>query len=433
MERGSINGTPVWVRVVDSQIGERLAIKEAPFVNGAIVQRLGITPERLSVEFRLVNDGVWVTSDSVAASAELRATIVFGGPFEVFIPSRGELRNLELAEPAQIKTFDDAQEQIAEGSLSLIQASPQPVLEDDAAAQTTSAISALSSASQIDLTDRTPAIGPFEAFFDTFNAALDWMDEVFADITSAFEPVNDVAGQISSLRNRLERLASTPDRLAFEFYRTGARLLALIPPLAQQGNPRNGTTAVQDPTSDAQSEVFQRALDRAVTFDSGIAPTQGDILGGSASEEDIQENDERAAARSVCLSMMVASVCFAATAATFTTSDAIVDLAVSLSPAVSRALNVEDIDRRVYEHTRITWKATLKFLQEQAGALPRLKTYVTKRDTDLYTLLPVLYTEDLAGLDAVQTAVTQIFLINELDDAFTIRAGTPIRYLDPLA
>ena len=432
MERGSINGTPVWIRVVSSQVGERLAVKEAPFVDGAVVQRLGIMPERITVEFKLVNDGVWVTSDASAASAELRATIVFGGPFTVFMPSRGELRNLDLAEPATIKPFDEGQEGIAEGTLTLIELDPFPVLEEDASSVVTGAISALSLASQSDLADRIRET-PFDAFFDNFNAALDWMLAVQSEIASAFQPVNDVIGDIASIRTNLATLATTPRQLAFQFYRTGARLLALIPALAQQGDAREGSSAVQDPTADVQSSVMQSALDQGADYDSEIPPTQGDILGDAASDEDLQENAERAAAQSVILSAVVASVCFAATSATFATGDSIVALAESLSTAVARALGVDDIDREVYEQTRIAWKATLRYLQQQAGALPRIRTYVTQQETDVYTLLPILYAEDLASLDEVEKAVSQIVTINEIDDPFEIIAGTSIRYLDPVA
>jgi prophage DNA circulation protein len=433
MERGSINGTPVWIRVVDTTIGERVAIKESPFVNGAVVRRLGGMPERFTIEFKLVNDGVWITSDAETAALELRATIAFGGPFTVLIPSRGEIRDLDLAEAVSIKPFDDAQEGIAEGRLSLIKGDPFPILQDDAAALVASSISSLAAASQSDLAERVPEVGVFQAFLDTFNETLDWMDDVAGIIGAAFEPVNDVAGEIATLRTDLERLVGTPERLVNQFYRTGARLLSLVPSLAQQGDARNGSTAVQDPTSDAQADVYKQALALATDFDSGLPPTQGDVLGDAASEEDRQENDERAAAQSVSLSMMVASVCLATTSSTFSTSNAIVELSEALLPTVERALDVLEIDPEVYEQTRITWKATLKFLQEQAGALPRLRSHITDRDTDAYTLLPDLYPDDLDGLEQVELAVNQIATINQIEDVGEIPADTTIRYLRPLA
>lgn len=433
MERGSINGTPVWVRVVDTSLGERIAVKESPFVNGAIIRRLGGMPERFTIEFKLVDDGVWITSDAETAALELRATIAFGGPFTVLIPSRGEIRDLDLAEAVSLKPFDDAQEGIAEGRLSLIQGDPFPILQDDAAALVTSSISALAAASQSDLAQRVPEVGVYQAFLDTFNEALDWMDNVAGIIGSALEPVNDVAGDIAMLRSDLESLVATPERLANEFFRTGARLLSLVPSLAQQGSARNGSTAVQDPTSDAQADVYKQALGLATDFDSGLGPTQGDILGDAASEEDLQENDERAAAQSVSLGMMVASVCLAITSSTFSTSNAIVELSEAMLPTIERALDVPEIDPEVYEQTRIAWKATLKFLQEQAGALPRLRSHVTARETDAYTLLPELYPDDLVGLEQIELAVNQIATINQIEDVGEIPAGATVRYLRPIA
>ena len=60
MERGSINDVPVFIRVAELNGSERTVIKEAPNVDGATVVTLGQAPQRLRVDFMLIQDGEWI-------------------------------------------------------------------------------------------------------------------------------------------------------------------------------------------------------------------------------------------------------------------------------------------------------------------------------------------------------------------------------------
>jgi hypothetical protein len=70
VERGSINDVPVFIRTTALSGAERTTIKEAPNVDGATAITLGQAPQRIRVDFMLIQDGEWIVADYETASLE---------------------------------------------------------------------------------------------------------------------------------------------------------------------------------------------------------------------------------------------------------------------------------------------------------------------------------------------------------------------------
>ncbi len=431
MERGAINGVPVWIRLVELTGGERTVVKEAAGVDGALIETQGNLPDRFRVEFTLIQDGVAITTDIETATLELRAMLLEGGPFTISIPTFGEATNMWLAEPYTLKFFDESRLRVTEGSASLVQGRPLIVLTDNAAGNVQAAISALSEAAALDFGARAPDIGFFQAALDALDAAIAWLEATQALIGSAFQPVNQFAGQIQTLKTNTEQLLQAPQNFASQFLVTATGLLSLVPSLATQGDPRTGSAAVQDPSSDKPAIVYTEALGTGTAFDEDLPPTQGDVLEENASEEDLQEIDEVASATSLTMTGVTSSVCLAITSTNFALVNSVFTVAEALEPAFEKLFTLTNLDYRVYQRARALRAATRQFLSEQAAGLPRLRNFTATRETDVFDILPDLY-EQLDSEDQVQAAVESLCQLNSIPEPYRILPETTLKYLDPL-
>jgi hypothetical protein len=432
MERGAINGVPVWIKILELTGNERTVIKEAPGVDGAVVETQGQAPQRYRVDFTLIQDGEVITSDVETASFELRAMLLDGGPFTLNGPVFEEITGLWLDSGGYtIKFFDETKLQISEGSITFVEAEPFIILSDDAIADVGSAVSGLSEAAATDFGGRMPDDGvPDQNALDVLDEVNDWLDRAQARISTAFEPVNDVAAEIEILRGQQEQLLQTPQNFASSVISTASRLMNLVPSLSSQGDPRDGSAAVQDPTNDKPAVVYIESLIDGENFDDDVPAPQGEIV-DPPSTEDLTEIDEGNAARSLAFSAFTVSTCLAITATGFTTANSVLDVADALEPVFERLFALPNLDYRVYGQGQALRVSTLKFLSEQAAALPRIRTYTTTRETDPFDILPTLY----ATLDSeaqVQAAVDSLVALNSLGGDYEIPAETVLTYLDPL-
>lgn len=433
MLRGAINGVPVWIKVLEITGNERTVIKEAPGVDGASIETQGQGPRRFRVDFTLIQDGDLIVDDVETAGFDLITMLLEGGPFTLEAPEFGEVTGLWL-DPGgyTINWLDEAQLGIKSGSVTFVEGEPFVILSADLTADVEGAISALSEAASLDFAARMPDAGvPDINAIDVLNAINDWLDETQAAISAAFEPVNDVAGSISALRGQLEQLLTTPDRFASQVISTGAQLLGLVPALSQQGDPRTGSAAVQDPSNDKPATTYVEALENGLNFDDDVPTPQGEII-DPPSEEDLAEIDEGNAARSLAFSTFTISVCFAILSTNFATANSVVQVAAALEPVFGRLFALPDLEYRVYGQGQVLRTSTLKYLSNVAAGLPRLRTYTTTRTTDPFDILPDIYTSDFVGADQVQAAVDSIIALNSLGDDFEIPPETVLTYLDPL-
>ena len=433
MERGSINDIPVFIKTTGLTGTERTVIKEAPNVDGATVVTLGQAPQRLRVDFMLIQDGEWIVADYETASLNLRAMLLAGGPFTIRVPVLGEVTGLWLDGEYTLTLYDETRQLASEGSLTLIDAQPQLVLSESAISAVESAISFLSKAQASDFARRQSLSGPYDGQLETLQAGLDWMSETLGKISSAFGSVNNVAGSIQTLSSQLEQLLNAPQTFAMQFMGTALQLLSLVPSLASQGNTDTGSAAVQDPASDKAADTFVNALDDGVTFNVGAPPLQADQV-PTPSIEDLEEVDEVAAATSLVFSSVVVATCLAITSTPFATVNSVLAVADALEPAFEALFALDNLDRDVYQHARVMRQATRQFLADTAAALPRLLTYTVVVTTDVFSLIPVLYT-DLGAIndDVLQGAVDSVIDINGLGpEMLRLLPGTTIRYLDPV-
>jgi len=430
MERGTINGLPVWIRLAELTLMERTVINEAPKIDGAVVEPQGQTPQRYRCEFMLINDGQWIVEDYETATLDLRTMFLFGGPFTVSLPLIGELTGLWMSEPVSMKFFDDQRLTLSEGSVTFVEARPFPILAESPAANIEGAITDLSRAAALDFADRIPAEGPTEGALAVLDAAAQWLSDTQSLISAAFEPVNNFAGAVQDIADRTEQLLAAPQNYASFVISTAAGLLSLVPSLSRQGDPLTGSAAVQDAGNDKPAVVFVEALETGATFDEDVPTPQGEIV-DEPSVEDLEEIDESNSARSLTLTAVVCSVCLAVIETDFATVNSILAVAESLEPAFEALFNLDGLDHRVYQEARRLRASTRQFLAQTAAGLPRLRTYTATRDTDLFDVLPELY-ERLDGEDQVQAAVDSIDALNSIPDPLSIVKGTTLRFLDPL-
>jgi len=430
MERGEINGVPVWLKVTDLTGNERTIVKEAPGVDGAVIEVQGQAPQRYRLEFMLIQDGEWITSDAETATLELRSMLLSGGPFTVSIPTLGELTDLWLAEAYSIKFYDETRLTISEGSIALIEGQPYIILSDDAVSNVESAIGALSAAVGRDFARRAPAAGFDDGPVLTLDAFGEWLSDTQALISSAFEPVNDFSSDIQTLRGNLQSLLSTPGDFASRAMATAVGVLSLVPSLSAQGSQQNGSAAVQDFSNDKPAIVLVEALGTGAGFDDDVPTPQGETLGNDASEEDLEELDQIESARTTALAAVLVGNCLAITSTNFATVDSVLAVSEALEPAFERLFALGGLDYQVYAQARALRAATRKVLSDQAAGLPRLRRFVCQRDTDVLDILPDLY--DLVSEDQVQAAVDSLTALNQLYDPMDIRRGTELRYLDPV-
>lgn len=433
MERGTINDIPVFIRTTEISGTERTVIKEAPNVDGATAITLGQAPQRIRVDFMLIQDGEWIVADYETASLDLRAMLLGGGPFTLRAPVIGEVTNLWIDGTYTLTVYDETRQLASEGSITLIDAEPQLILSDSARLSVQSAIQLLTKAVAVDFARRQTPNGPYDGALDTLRAGLDWLSETQGKIAAAFQPINDVVGTIASLENQVEQLLLTPQTLASQIMATALQLLSLVPSLAAQGDTDLGSAAVQSPTTDKAADTFVNALDDGVNFDDGVPPLQADQV-DPPSVEDLEEVDEVEAAKELILSSITLSVCLAITSTEFATVNSVLAVADALEPAFESLFNLDAIDRDVYQHARAMRQATRQFLAETAAALPRLLTHTVEQTTDVLSLIPQLY-DDLGIVDddILQRAVDSIIDVNSLGpEMLRLLPGTEIRYLDPI-
>jgi hypothetical protein len=434
MERGRINDVPVFIRTTSLSGSERTVIKEAPNVDGATAITLGQAPQRIRVDFMLIQDGEWIVADYETASLDLRAMLLGGGPFTLSAPVLGEVTGLWLDGDYTLTLYDETRQLASEGSLTLIDAEPQLILSDSAISDVESAISLLSKAVAMDFARRQTLNGPYDGALETLQAGIDWLNTTQGKISAAFEPVNNVVGAISKLENQLEQLLTTPQNLASQIMGTALQLLSLVPSLAAQGSTSLGSAAVQQPTTDKAATTYVNALADGVSFNDGATTLQADQV-PVPSEEDLEEVDEVAAATQLVLSAVTLSVCLAITTTEFATINSVLAVADALEPAFEALFAVDNLDRDVYQNARAMRQATRAFLAETASSLPRLLTYTVEVTTDVFSLIPVLY-EDLGstGDDVLQRAVDSVIDINSMGpEMLRLLPGTMILYLDPVA
>lgn len=431
MEKGAINGIPCWLQVAELTGGERTIVKEAPGVDGARVETQGQGPERYRLQFCLIRDNEWIVDDPETATLNLRAMLLSGGPFTVDMPTFDEVEDLWLASPYSLTFFDADRLRIANGSFELIQAKPEIRLQESTLASVKSAVTTLSKASAQDFGRREPEFGYGLTALGAVEAGLDWADNVQAQIAAAFGPVNDVAGALQNIRSTLASLIGTPQNFASQLMGTFVGLLSLLPSLSQADDLSTGSAAAGDLGGDKPTSVLVGALEDGAAFDDDLPPTQADTLGDEASEEDLAEQDEVNAAKSLVLVAIAASTCLAATSTNFATVQSVLAVAEALEPVFAKLLDLEDIDHRVLKSSRFLWKSTLAFLAEESAKLPRLVTITVGQETDALSILPDLY-ESLRSEDEVQLAVDSICALNPHIDPIKIFSGTTLRYLDPL-
>lgn len=433
MERGSINDIPVFIKTTSLSGTERTAIKEAPKVDGATAITLGQAPQRIRVDFMLIQDGEWIVADYETASLDLRAMLLAGGPFTLRAPVLGEVTGLWLDGEYTLTLYDETRQLASEGSLTLIDAEPQLILSESALSAVEGAISLLSKAVASDFARRQTLNGPYDGALETLQNGIDWLNTTQGKIAAAFEPVNQVVGSILALENQLEQLLQAPQNLAMQFMGTALQLLSLVPSLSSQGDTDTGSAAVQDPASDKAADTYVEALSDGVDFNEDAEELQADQV-SEPSEEDLEEVDEVAAAEQLVLSSVTVSVCLAITSTEFATVNSVLDVADALEPAFEALFALDNLDRDVYQHARVMRQATRQFLAETAAALPRLLTHTVTTTTDVFSLIPVLY-DDLGAVndDVLQRAVDSIIDINSMGpEMLRLLPGTKIQYLDPV-
>lgn len=433
MERGSINDIPVFIKTTGLTGTERTVIKEAPNVNGATVVTLGQAPQRIRVDFMLIQDGEWIVADYETASLNLRAMLLAGGPFTIRVPVLGEVTGLWLDGDYTLTLYDEARQLASEGSLTLVDAEPQLILSESAISAVESAISFLSKAVASDFARRQTLNGPYDGQLETLQAGLDWMTETMGKISAAFGAVNNVAGSIQTLASQLEDILNAPQTFAMALMGAALQLLSLVPSLASQGNTDTGSAAVQSPTSDKAADTYVTALGDGIDFNAGAGTLQADQV-PTPSTEDLEEVDEVAAATSLVLSSVAVSVCLAITSTQFATVNSVLAVADALEPAFEALFALDNLDRDVYQNARLMRQATRQFLAEIAASLPRLLTHTVEVTTDVFSLIPVLYT-DLGAVndDVLQRAVDSVVDINAMGpEMLRLLPGTTIRYLDPV-
>jgi hypothetical protein len=434
VERGSINDVPVFIKTTALTGSERTVIKEAPNVNGATAITLGQAPQRIRVDWMLIQDGEWIVADYETASLNLRAMLLAGGPFTVRVPVLGEVTGLWLDGEYTLTLYDETRQLASEGSITLIDAEPQLILSESSISAVESAISFLSKAVASDFARRQTLDGPYDGQLETLQAGVGWMSETQGKISSAFGAVNDVAGSIQTLTSQLEQSLLAPQTFAMQFMGAALQLLSLVPSLASQGDTDTGSAAVQSPTSDKAADTYVTALDDGVDFNVGAAPLQADQV-STPSIEDLEEVDEVAAASSLVFSSVAVAVCLAITSTQFATVNSVLAVADALEPAFEALFALDNLDRDVYQHARVMRQATRQFLADTAASLPRLLTHTVVVTTDVFSLIPVLY-DDLGAVndDVLQRAVDSVIDINAMGpEMLRLLPGTTIRYLDPVA
>lgn len=433
MERGSINDVPVFIRTTQLTGAERTVIKEAPNVDGATAITLGQAPQRLRVDFMLIQDGEWIVDDYETASLDLRAMLLRGGPFTLRGPVLGEVTGLWLDGEYTLTLYDETRQLASEGSITLIDAEPQLVLSDSAISAVEAAAALLSKAEALAFDKGQSLNGPYFGGLEALANGVGWLSKTLDKISAAFGAINNVAGAISDLANSIETLLNTPQTLAMSFMSAALQLLSLIPSQSQQGDTATGSAAVQEPTTDKAAAALIDALEDGTNFNSDAAPLQADQV-PTPSTEDLEETDEVAAAKQLVLSSVCVSVCLAITSTQFSTVNSVLAVADALEPAFEALFAVPNLDRDVYQHARVMRQATRQFLAETAASLPRLRTHTVETTTDVFSLVVELY-DDLGAVndDVLQRAVDSIIDINAMGpEMLRLLPGTTIRYLDPV-
>jgi prophage DNA circulation protein len=433
MERGSINDVPVFIRTAQLTGAERTVIKEAPNVDGATAIPLGQAPQRIRVDFMLIQDGEWIVSDYETASLDLRAMLLGGGPFTLRAPVLGEVTGLWLDGEYTLTLYDESRQLVSEGALTLIDAEPQLILSDSAISAVESAISLLSKAEALAFSSSQTLNGPYDGALETLTNGIGWLSETLGKISAAFGAVNEVAGAISELANNLETLLNAPQTMAMAFMGAALQLLSLVPSLSSQGNTDTGSAAVQQPTTDKAADTYVNALNDGIGFNDDAEPVQASQI-PTPSEEDLEEVAEVEAATQLVLCSVSVSVCLAITSTEFATVNSVLAVADALEPAFEALFALEDLDRDVYQHARVLRQATRAFLAETAASLPRLLTHTVETTTDVVSLIHVLY-DDLGAVndDVLQRAVDSVIDINSMGpEMLRLLPGTTIRYLDPI-
>lgn len=433
MERGAINGQPVWVRIVNLNAGERLVVQEAPGVNGATVESQGQLPGRYRCEFTLVSDGEWIVEDAETASLNLRAMFLAGGPFTVETPVFGELPGLWLPDGYELSAFDHERLNTAEGSCTFLEGVPEFILTESAEATVQAAVSALSEAQAINFGDRTPLPpdGLSENPLEILAEGIQWLEDAQGTINTAFEPVNNYTAQLANLRDNLEALVRAPQNFASALMGTAAAIISLVPSLSRQGDPQLGSAAIADNGNDKPSVVIIEILESGLTFDDDVSTPQGEIV-DVPSAEDLAEINESESARSLVLSAVTLSVCLAVIETEFGTLQSILAVADALEPVFDKLFDLEDLDYRVHDHARALRASTRRFLSDSVAGLPRLRTHTTTRATDVFDLMVTLYTTDFPSYDAQQNAIESLVSLNTIPDPLNIPPSTTLSYLDPV-
>lgn len=427
MERGSINGTPVWVKAVDYSGQERTVVKESPGVDGAVVEVQGQAPSRYRLDFTLIKDGEWITDDYDVASLELRAAFLSGGPFTVSAPGIGELTDLWMAGEVNLRFFDDTKKYIAEGSCSFIEGEPTIILGSNAIADIENAIAAFSFAAIQDFGNRVPT-GLSTGALARLGAFNLWISGRQGRIGSGLGIVSNLSASIQILSGSLENLLNAPKNFASRLLSTVAGLLSLIPSLSKQGDKTTSSAAVQD-ANDKAAGLISESLTTGAVFDDGLPTIQAEVFADNPSTEDLAEADEVEAVRLLCLAAVTSGACLAISATTFTTLNSVLLVAEALDVPFATMFSISSIDYRSLAQARALRAGTRRYLSELSVGLPRLRTFTTTRTTDTLSLANQLY-PDLVGWDQVQAAIDSLDALNTFPDGTEILAGTEITYLD---
>ncbi len=429
MERGRINGVPIWIKSIEVTGNERTIVQEAPAVDGATVEVQGQGPVSYRIEFEVFTDGEHIIDSVDVAATNLRGVLALGGPFELEMPlgpAGYDIKaGLWLDGPWSMRAYDPNRLGAQSGSLSLLNAEPLPEFADDARKLIVGSIQALAGAAIQEFDRRAPEEFGFDTeALDVFGRGVEWLGSTQGKIASALGPVTGVAAQVSQLSSSLETLLQTPSLFASTFFSTAMQLVSLIPALAKQGS----SAAGGDDTSDVPKDVLVDTTKGGAGFNDGF-PTAADELGDEASDEDHASDLEAKRAGDLVLSSVITSVCYAASETTFTTAEAVVEFAIELQALVEQLLESPTVDYRVQARARITWLATVKLLAEEAAKLPRLVSYTVPDDTDALNLVADFYNTEIRGVEQLEAALDRFLRSNRIPDPTRIRSGTVVRLL----
>lgn len=423
---GRINGAPIWIRRLDVSGAERTAVKEAPGVDGAVVELLGQAPESLSIVFELIRDGEHITADAETAWFDLRFALLGGGPYEVEVPVYGVLSGLYQDGGWSLTVYDDEREGVISGQIAFVDVDPFPILQESTVGAVESAVGAVARSARADLVRRAPDAGWRDRAVDRVNAAANWLSRTQGRISSSLPGASDFASALSRFTS--ETLLQTPAVFGRDFQELALSIASLIPSISSE---QDGSAFVSSSAGEpgAAAATLVSVLEDGAAFDSGLPAPPADLLGAEASIEDLDEREQIRVIAELVLSTVLASVCFAAISTEYGTANAVVDLDAALAPAFQVLFDLPGVDYGVYRDAAYLLASTRRHLADEAASLPRLVPYTVPEDTDLLALVAELYQGQIQGVDEVQVKADEIAIVNRLREPTEIRQGAMILIL----